>query len=162
MLKEYKQVIFDALGGRVIVYAIGSADDVASELARRFGSGVREEDGYRYPSPAEMFLFQYNEEKKRIRTDSDSRMMSVGGVTYDLGGFFVIHAEKPMQIGILVHEIFHAVWHLAESCGIRDDEFNAHIGQYLFEEFTGQRTCITKEKQVDDPFIQPELFEEVK
>lgn len=161
MMKVYKHAILSALGGRVIIYAVGEAMEVANEMSKMFGAGF-DDNGIRLPSPSDIFLSQYRDEKVRKEQGCDSQMMITGATMYNLGGIYVIHAEKKPTLGILVHEIFHVVHALSESCGIHDDEFSAHIGQYLFELFTECPTVKGCEVR-SDGLVQHDLFElEVK
>ena len=158
MLKVYKHAVLSALGGRVAIYAVGEAMDVANEMSKMFGAGF-DDNGMKLPSPADVFLSQYRDEKARKEQDCDSKMMLDGATMYNLGGIYVIHAEKKPELGILVHEVFHVVHALSESCGIHDDEFSAHIGQYLFELFAECPTIKTCEVR-SDGLVQHDLFEE--
>jgi len=156
MVDFYRQAVMNELGGRVAIYAVGKAMDVANEMCKSFGSGY-DDCGNKLKSPSDVFLEQYREEVERQKKSPDAKMMLSGATMYNLGGIYVIHSEKKLSEGLLVHEIFHVVNALSESCGIRDDEFSAHVGQYLFELFS-ESPVEVKSERVEDGLIQPIMF----
>lgn len=147
----YKQAVLNILGGRIVILGIGSAFDLANEMAKHFTP----KQGFK--NPGECFLEMYEQDVDRWTNGTDKNLMTCGPVTYNLGGMVVIHSPTKINSPLLVHEIFHAVNAVAKSCGISDDEFNAHLGQYLFEQFAEDDE--QKEDVVyNDGLIQPELF----
>jgi len=155
----YSQAILEPLGGRVVVLGLGDAMSIANEISKNFHCEKHMFEGEPI-SPADAFLERYKEERDRWASGKDSELMRPGAVTYDLGGFYVIHAESPsmFSLGLLVHELFHVVQLVSSSCGIRDCEFDAHLGQYLYERFTGNSLKNKEKDEEKDGLVQMELF----
>lgn len=70
------------------------------------------------------------------KEDVDGMLDKSQAVTFRLNTDVLIYAERPMSAGVLVHEIIHAAKCILRFVDVQDEEAEAYLAEYLYNEIS--------------------------
>lgn len=95
----------------------------------------------------------FSKEIRKILDDEEDILSP--GLTLDIPscvggrGVFVIFngTPKTLKEGVIIHELHHATRHICRDRGVDDDETEAYMQEYLYEQLKEQIASLGKEKK---------------